>query len=115
MKTRYKIYLDLDNGTKWYPTEEEWLEVCGIKYEELFSENMPLAPKVKELFVKAQKGYEEYVKKYPLSVEDKETKLELLGYCIYELKYNEEDYNCLSEWESSEIVLSFRKGEYGRL
>ena len=104
-KYRYKIYLELDNDSKWYPSEDEWLEVCGIEYEELFSENMPLAPRVKELFEKAQRGYEEYVHKYPQSVDNEHSKLELLGYSIYELEYREEDYDCLSDWCSSRLII----------
>ena len=87
-KYKYKVYLDVDNGLKWYPSEDELLEACGVEYEDLFFNVPPKHYEVMGLFKKFSKKYNEVVK----TSEDEDlrnSKLELLAYTILELEYDE--------------------------
>ena len=99
-KYKYKVYLDVDNGLKWYPSEDELLEACGVEYEDLFFNTLPKHYQVMGLFKRLSKNYEENIKNSE-NEDLRNSKLELLSYTIFELIYDEtSNYNDVYDYSS---------------
>ena len=110
---KYKVVFNTDNGLKWYPNEDELLEICGYELEEgLYFDTIPSKEKVMELFGKFKQGYKDFVsdlktlKIYDNADDLYESELELFSYDIYELTYTEETDD-LFDYDLREKIIIF--------